>query len=137
MLQQPGEDVYGSFPKARPLAAKPLFERLLADIETIQQISSVECRGLFEISRSAAGGEPFKLDDIDIHGRPIERHMIAVDYQDSRMRAGECTPECAQALAQALSSLVLPGTAPEHRCQFVARVLLFGSYSQVREQGLR
>jgi hypothetical protein len=52
------------------------------------------------------------------------------------MRAGECTPEGAQALAQALSSLFLPGTAPEHRCQFVSRIFPFRSYSQVRKQGL-
>src|SRR5262245_60370445 len=136
MLQQRGENVDGSFPKARPFAAKPLFERLLADVEAIQQISSVECSRLFEIPRSAPGGEPFKLWDIDIHGRRIERHPIGLDHQDSRMKAGDCTPEGAQALAQALSSLFLPGTGPEHRCQLVSRVFLFRSYRQVCEQGL-
>jgi hypothetical protein len=80
MLQQSGENVDGSFPKARPFTAKPLVERLLSDVETIQQISNVEYGGLFEISRSASGGVPFKLGDIDIHGRPIEGHMIGLDH---------------------------------------------------------
>ena len=52
------------------------------------------------------------------------------------MKTGEGIPEGAQALPQALSSLLLPGTAPEHRGQFVSRVFLFRSSSQVREQRL-
>jgi len=60
--------VDGSFSKTRPFAAKPLLEGLLADVDTIQQISNVECRGLVEISRSASSGQPFKLGDIDIYG---------------------------------------------------------------------
>jgi hypothetical protein len=54
MGQEPGENVDGSFSKARAFAAKPLFERLLADVDTVQQISSVECGGLFEVSQSAS-----------------------------------------------------------------------------------
>ena len=71
MGHQPGEHVDGTFPKACPFTTKPLLEGLLADIETIQQISDVEGSGLLEVPRSVSRGQPFKLGDVDVDRRPI------------------------------------------------------------------
>src|SRR5262249_25563532 len=49
MGYEPGEHADGTFPKACPFTTKPLLERVLADVETIQQIADVESRGLLEI----------------------------------------------------------------------------------------
>src|SRR5262249_42160321 len=136
MWQEPGEDVDSRFPKTPPFTAKPLLEGLLADVDTVQQISNVKCSGLFEISGSSSRGQPLKLDHVDVDSRLIERHLIALDDQDSRLKGCEGTPERAQALPQALSGLLLHSTAPEHRRELVSRIFLFRSYSEVREQGL-
>jgi hypothetical protein len=66
MRHEPDQHVDSSFPKACPLTAKPLLEGLLADVDTIQQISNVEGSGLFEIPWRFSRGQPFKLGDVDV-----------------------------------------------------------------------
>jgi hypothetical protein len=66
MGHQPGEHVDGTFPKACPFTTKPFLEGVLADIETIQQISNVEGSGLLEIPRSVSRGQPFKVSDVNV-----------------------------------------------------------------------
>src|SRR5262245_35700149 len=53
------------------------------------------------------------------------------------MRRGDDTSDGAQALTEALSSLLFSGTAPQHPRQLVSRVVLLGSYREIGEQGLR
>jgi len=136
MRHEPRQDVDGSFAKARPFTTEPLLEGLLTDVDTVQQISDIECSGLFEVIQSVSRGQTLKLGDIDLDGRPIETHPIALDHQDWRMKGGEGTSESTQTLTEALSRLLLPCTAPEHRGQFVSCVALFRSYGKVSEQSL-
>src|SRR5262249_15425095 len=125
MRYQPGKHVDGSFPKACPFGTEPLLEGVLADIETIQQIPDVEGSGLFEVTGTFLGGQPFKLGHVDVDRRPIESDSIAFDDHDSWMTGGENTSDRAQALTEALPGLLFPRTAPQQRRQLVSGVVLF------------
>jgi hypothetical protein len=136
MRHQPAKHVDGSFPKACPFSIEPLLEGVLADIETIQQISEVEGRGLFEVPGTFLGGQPLKLGNVDVDRRPIESDSIAFDDHDPGMNEGETTSDRAQALPEALPGLLFPRTAPQQRRQFASRVVLFRSCREIGEQRL-
>src|SRR4030095_12690718 len=89
-----------------------------------------------EVPGAFLGGQLFKLGDVDVDRRPIERDSVALDHHDSWMKGGEDTSARAQALTEALSGLLLPRTAPQHRRQLVSRVVLFRSYREIGKQGL-
>src|SRR5215475_9663970 len=84
MGHQPAQHVDGNFPKARSLSTKPLLEEVLADIETIQEISDVESGGQLEVFGAFSRGQPFKLGDVDVDCRPTETDSIGFDHHDSR-----------------------------------------------------
>src|SRR5262249_10347510 len=113
MRHQAGKHVDGSLPKACPFSTEPLLEGVLADIETIQQISDVEGSGLFEVPWTFLGGQPSKLGDVDVDRRAIDSDSIAFDDHDPWMNGGENTSDRAQALTEALPGLLFPRTAPQ------------------------
>src|SRR4029450_11503069 len=116
--------------------AKPILERLLADVDTIQQVTRVQGSGLFERLRGVTRGQPFEPGDIDVERGPIEGQQFALNHQDLRRGAGEGAPEKAQALTEALSGLLLPRIAPEDPCQLASEVGLLRSYGEVSKKGL-
>ena len=119
MRYEAGQDIDGHFAKACPFATKPVLERLLTDVDTIQKISDVKGGGLFERLRSVTGGELFELDHVDDNCGWIKDHALGLDHQDMRLGESKRAPKRAEALPEAVPSLLLPHCAPEHCCELV------------------
>ena len=104
--------------------------------EPCKEIAAVQRGGLRERVWRTLSHQSLEVDDVDLHGRPVERDLLAFEPEAPRLRRVEGLPQAEQRLAQALARLLLRQVPPEERGQLVARVGLAWRQRQVRQQHL-
>jgi hypothetical protein len=105
-IHQAGEHLHGEIVEPCSLDQQPVAETGVRQDDAIEEIAAVEVDRRPGFS---GRGPAHKLEGIDIHGRRIERHRLAVGQQ---CRITQQPPQLGQRLPEAGAGLLLVAVAP-------------------------
>jgi hypothetical protein len=136
VLQKSRHRIDGELGVAVALSHDPLFERLFAKREPLEQVSGVQLRCSSQRLRLALADELFELHGVDIDRGEVESDVIALEHERRRGNRRESLLEAQDRLAQAMPRVFFCRVAPEKPGEFFTRLWLIRVEREVGEQSL-
>src|SRR5262245_42354263 len=95
------------------LQQQPFFERSVAEIEPIEQISAIERGGPLQLLRRALECQLLELRHIDRDAGSLQAQEIPVSKQGRRVHLSQRFSELEDSLLQAVPRMAVAAVAPE------------------------
>src|SRR5262249_37620232 len=99
---------------------QPIFERLVAQPESVQQVACVDLRCAAEIAGIGTGGEPLEDHGVDLDSLRIERKAVVSLDQRRWFDAGQNPPQLREGLPQAVARFPVAAATPQQAGQLAA-----------------
>jgi len=134
MRQQLGERLERELAEPLALHRAPFLEHRLVDVETVQQIASIQRGRSLQRGRLFTVRRQLELGGVDPDAPRVQRDGVGPVYERRRGRAAEAAPQPRQRLAKSLARELLGIVAPQERGERLPGMRATGRKRETGEQ---